>query len=205
MPDVLTHGRVTLGARYGWRLLRHKWYVARAGVRTRAPWGRLLVHDLSKCGPQEFWANARYYYAPSLTEAQQAAYWAACSRHIAANEHHVEHWTRHRIGEEIPIAVVREMVADWVGASRTHDGVWPTQLTTWRWFCHEGWRKVLGLPRQSRLRILDTLVVAFGGSGALSHADLRLLAEIAGGRIDRRDDVDASGKGARAHAQPEPS
>jgi hypothetical protein len=37
---------------------------------------------------------------------------------------------------EMPEKYVREMVADWLGASKSYEGEWPVSITTWEWFMH---------------------------------------------------------------------
>jgi hypothetical protein len=42
--------------------LKHKAFVFRAGLRTRAPLVRLLLHDMSKFGPAEVHHYARQFF-----------------------------------------------------------------------------------------------------------------------------------------------
>lgn len=47
---------------YAWLTLKHKWFVLRAGIWTKAPIWLLLVHDLSKFGPWELRAYGEQFY-----------------------------------------------------------------------------------------------------------------------------------------------
>jgi hypothetical protein len=49
-------------AKYLRYLLRHKWYVLRAGLKTGAPLWRLIVHDASKFRPREWRPYVRKFY-----------------------------------------------------------------------------------------------------------------------------------------------
>lgn len=124
-------------------VLRHKWFVFLAGLRTGAPLWRLIVHDWSKFLPCEWFAYTRYFYGESTTpnpayyagegwrgwfrqeweERRAAAFDRAWLHHQHANPHHWQHWVlREDDGGtkalEMPERFVREMVADWMGAGR---------------------------------------------------------------------------------------
>jgi hypothetical protein len=127
--------------KYARVVLAHKWFVFVAGWYTGAPLWRLLVHDLSKFRPSEFGPYARRFMgARERTPMEYATAWLM---HTNRNPHHWEYWvprTRRgpRNGGTVPKAypmpewAVRELVADWYGASRAYEGVWPT-LEEWPW------------------------------------------------------------------------
>lgn len=101
-------------------VVRHKWFVFRAGLRTGAPLWRLLVHDWSKFTPAEWGPYVRKFYGgwERLDEFDQA--WLHHQHH---NPHHWQHWLlREDSGLlkllRMPDDLVREMVADWMGAGR---------------------------------------------------------------------------------------
>lgn len=130
--------------RYLKYVLRHKWFVFRAGLDTGAPLLRLVIHDWSKFLPSEWIPYAQWFYGwkggswhrthPDhlsvsgkwKKEKYGAAFKRAWLRHIHRNAHHWDHWIL-KDGEpsgpsdgfvalEMPESLVREMVADWIGA-----------------------------------------------------------------------------------------
>jgi len=126
------------------RTLAHKWYVLRAGLRTKAPLWRLIIHDWTKFTPSE----APHYGRQQYGSADDAMGFAqAWNHHHKSNRHHWEWYiplTPHRFSTlkgcdplPMPESSVREMVADWLGASRVHDGFWQTDLAAWAWLHRE--------------------------------------------------------------------
>lgn len=108
---------------YLWYVVRHKYHVLVAGRATGAPLWRLLVHDLSKLTPSEFVPYARFFYGDGSHEDFHSAF----LKHWHRNPHHWEHWVRVKAGGrvqavEMPLDLVREMVADWVGAGKAKRG-----------------------------------------------------------------------------------
>lgn len=103
-------------------VLRHKWFVFRAGVRLGVPLWRLVVHDLSKFSPAEWGAYVRNFYGaaaqdvvltqmgrteiderdPDYVEfrmrlaheqaARRVEFDRAWLHHQHANPHHWQHW-----------------------------------------------------------------------------------------------------------------
>lgn len=123
----------THALRYAALTIKHKWYVFLAGAQLGVPVWRLIVHDWSKFSPSELPAYGQEFFGFGGGEAFSRA-WVHHQNH---NPHHWEYWiTRsdHRIGVsgdannavplEMPETYVREMVADWCGASRTYTGGW---------------------------------------------------------------------------------
>ena len=107
-------------------IVRHKYFVLRAGLKTKASLWRLLIHDWTKMLPGEWGPYANFFYTTGGTG---AAFDRAWLRHIHRNDHHWEHWVlRSETGVvkclEMPEPVVREMVADWMGAGRAIHGEW---------------------------------------------------------------------------------
>lgn len=107
-------------------LLRHKYYVYREGRCLRVPLGRLLIHDWSKFTPVEWGAYARRHSAGRGgavdKEADPLDFHLAWTHHWHLNPHHWEYWlaTDDQGGMyplEMPDQFIREMVADWKGAS----------------------------------------------------------------------------------------
>lgn len=155
--------------RYMWLTTKHKVFVFRAGLKTRAPLWRLVIHDWSKFTPSEAPHYGRQFFGSKDDPDGFARAWL---HHQNANPHHWEYWisrTGHDRASHIngalymPRWAVREMVADWMGASRAYEGSWPRDLQSWRWLRENLGRKVLPrLHPESRQHTLDTLGHVFG-------------------------------------------
>lgn len=125
------------------KLLFHKLCVIRAGLWTKAPLWQLLIHDRSKFYPSEFPHYARKYVAKDHSDPD--GYLSCWVQHQNRNPHHWEFWvTRPKSSmlefpefyfkaAPMPEKYVREMIADWMGASRTYEGHWP-DVHNWMWF-----------------------------------------------------------------------
>lgn len=113
------------------RTLEHKYWVLVAGLRTGAPLWRLLTHDWSKFLPSEAPHYGRQYYGP---RDRRDAYEVAWHHHQRRNPHHWQYWQRRDsdVGLQMPHAVAREMVADWMAATRVASGRWPS-AGDWPW------------------------------------------------------------------------
>lgn len=128
--------------KYIWLTIRHKWFVLLAGFRTQAPLWRLIIHDWSKFTPSELPHYGRQFFG---TKDDYYGFACAWVHHQNHNPHHWEYWIPRNCHDrstppyaspeplEMPEWAVREMVADWIGASRAYEGQWPT-LTNWKWF-----------------------------------------------------------------------
>lgn len=133
--------------KYLWYILRHKWFVLVAGVKIkRTHFGgrkngvgiwRLLVHDMSKFRPSEWFPYARYFYGDEEDPCGyiQEAFDRAWLAHIHRNPHHWQHWILQEDDGPVkilamPFPVLVEMVADWMGAGRAITGKWDT----WAWY-----------------------------------------------------------------------
>lgn len=118
-------------------ILRHKWFVFRECCRLGIPWLG-IIHDWSKFLPDEWIAYARFFYAnapedriaqrqcPGYTgptaESVREAFDVAWLRHQHRNRHHWQYWllvndTEAAQSIPIPDHYLREMAADWIGAS----------------------------------------------------------------------------------------
>jgi len=122
---------------YFWLTLKHKWFVLLAGLKIGAPLWRLLTHDLSKFGWNEYIHYQKQFFGEGSPKFNTA--WV---HHQNSNDHHWEYWiprTGHDRGDSldnVPIPMssgaIREMLADWVGASRAYTGAWPKE-DNWPW------------------------------------------------------------------------
>jgi len=132
-------------------LLRHKWFVLRAGRLVGVPLWRLIIHDCSKFSRSEFAAYARsfhgdYSQSPGDRERVTAEFVFAWLHHENKNPHHWGYWIP-RSGKSagIPLAMpetyVRELIADCMGASKAYTGSW--NMAAWlnengpHWKIHE--------------------------------------------------------------------
>jgi hypothetical protein len=102
------------------------------------PLWRLIVHDWSKFLPIEFLPYARYkpyFGGDKAPEHAQLAFDRAWLHHQNFNPHHWQYWILVYDDEgqntslPIPEAYLREMVADWMGASMAYTGSW--DMTEW--------------------------------------------------------------------------
>lgn len=115
---------------YAWATIRHKWFVLLACRRTGVPLWRASVHDLSKFTFTELPAYGRQFFGD---KGDPDAFARAWLHHQNANPHHWEYWiprSGHVRSEgapeplPMPETYAREMVADWMGASRAYTGSW---------------------------------------------------------------------------------
>jgi len=132
--------------KYAKYLFRHKWFVFVAGLKTKAPLWRLIIHDWSKFLWCEWKPYSDYFYGEKARlqkeEWDDFRYWMAAQKYYDAfdrawlhhqhrNPHHWQHWVlREDSGATkllpMPEHFVREMVADWMGAGRAINGKWET-------------------------------------------------------------------------------
>lgn len=128
--------------KYAILTLKHKWFVFLAGLRTKAPIWLLIIHDWSKFSPSELPHYGRQFFGAADDGPGFISCW------IHHQNHNPHHWEYHipRTGHNrcsppypdnvsipMPMTYVREMVADWLAASRTYEGVWPTGAS-WPWY-----------------------------------------------------------------------
>jgi hypothetical protein len=101
--------------RYLCYVLRHKFYVWQYGRRLGVSWRRLLLHDLSKFRPSEWFAYVERFHGPQPpSPATLERFRAAWRLHATFNDHHPECWLG--ASGPMPEECVREMVADWCAA-----------------------------------------------------------------------------------------
>lgn len=132
-------------------LLSHKWYVFVAGLWTGVPIWRLLIHDWSKFTPSEFIPYARYFFGdyPKINDVPHALRFTVVTKfrediendfdyawlhHQKFNPHHWQYWVLKQDTDPtkilpMPEAYIREMVADWMGASKTYTKSW--DISAW--------------------------------------------------------------------------
>lgn len=112
-------------------VIRHKYFVLRAGMWTGAPLWRLLIHDWSKFTPAEWGPYVRQFY--DKDKKVKGDFERAWLHHVHRNPHHWNHWVlpgdsayMDKPGRVVrmPDKLVREMVADWCSAGRVITGDW---------------------------------------------------------------------------------
>jgi len=109
----------------------HKLFVFKAGIPLKVPILRLIVHDWDKFLPSMWLPYARFFYHPDgskkteRTEAEYKAFKKAFKSHLKRNDHHWNHpkWARKNT-TPMSDSARREMLADWMGASRATTGKW---------------------------------------------------------------------------------
>lgn len=141
---------------YASRLMAHISCVYEAGLRLGLPESQVMLHDLSKWGPQQFLAYARYFQegrdqSPVDSGDVGADMAAAWLDHIHKEPHHWEHWlfpaqgwkpdSKALDGNALPMPdrYALEMIADWQGASRVYTGSWDIS----EWLCRNAGRIIL--------------------------------------------------------------
>jgi hypothetical protein len=121
-------------------LMEHIQNVQEAGNKIGVDKIQLAVHDQSKFTDAEFEPYARYFYDEQglkkkiQTKTEQADFTRAWLNHLHNNEHHWQYWmipngfSHGDILEdtvlEMPSHFALEMIADWMGASKTYTGDW---------------------------------------------------------------------------------
>lgn len=116
-------------------VLRHKWFVFLAGLKTGAPLWRLIIHDYTKFSIAEWSPYVNKFYGgragADLKGFDTNEFKLAWKHHWHHNPHHWEYWTKDYTEPiNMPWNFVQEMVADWVGAGRTITGTWD-ELPMW--------------------------------------------------------------------------
>ena len=133
---------------------KHKWFVFLAGLRLKVSLWRLITHDLSKLLPSELPHYQRQFFGDRSDPEGFAACWV---KHQNRNEHHWEYWVnRSDKGSPVrmPEQAIREMVADWLGASRAYEGRWPV-MGDWPWLA-ENFHKT-NLHNDTCRKVVDLL------------------------------------------------
>lgn len=124
-------------------LLDHIEYVCEAGLAIGLDRDQCIQHDSSKFNNMEFYSYAKQFQG----DGDEEFFPYAWLDHIHRNEHHWEYWifpdgyNYTRKGETVPSPsieegvvimpekYVKEMVADWLGASMAYTGSW--DMTDW--------------------------------------------------------------------------
>jgi len=146
--------------KYLYMTIKHKYFVFVIGLKLDVSIWRLLKHDISKLSYKELPYYGRQFFGD---KSQPDEFIKAWIHHQNHNDHHHEYWvpqTGHNrcdppypdnIPVEMPKECVREMVADWLEASRAYEGKWP-DLHNWKWY-NENFDKIRVHPKTKNLII----------------------------------------------------
>lgn len=126
--------RIYWALQYAVLTIKHKWFVLLASRRVGGiPFWQALAHDMSKFSLAELPHYGRQFFGDKREPDRFAEAWL---HHQNSNPHHWEYWiprTEHNRKKAsmkaagpmpMPERYVREMVADWMGASRAYTGSW---------------------------------------------------------------------------------
>ena len=110
-------------------IITHKFWVLYYGIKLNMNIFQLIMHDLSKFSPTEFWESVKYYKgtsSPIPACKSVNGYSLAWQHHKGRNPHHYEYWTdNYDKGTtliKMPYKYVMEMMVDWFAAGRTYQG-----------------------------------------------------------------------------------
>ena len=110
-------------------IIVHKYWVMHFGRQMGVNIWRLLMHDISKFSPIEFFESVKYYQgtsSPIPACKKVKGYSNAWQHHKGRNTHHYEYWTdNYDLGMNpvpMPFECVEEMIVDWFAAGRTYQG-----------------------------------------------------------------------------------
>lgn len=110
-------------------IIVHKYWVYHFGNMMGVNSWRLLMHDMSKFSPIEFWESVKYYQgtsSPIPACKKDKGYSKAWQHHKGRNPHHYEYWTdNYDTGMTLipmPFECIEEMIADWCAAGKTYQG-----------------------------------------------------------------------------------
>ena len=160
-------------------VLTHKWFVFLAGLKTGVPIWRLIIHDWQKFSHWEFGAYAQNFFGDdnlnnretidafqkySVAELAPFGHFAkerfalAWLHHENTAPHHWGYWIP-RSGKytgafPMPETYVREMVADWMGASRAYTGSWNMA----EWLSNNGPRMESKMHQETVRMVHDVLI-----------------------------------------------
>ena len=146
--------------KYLYMTIKHKYFVFVIGLKLDVSIYRLLKHDISKLSYKELPHYGRQFFGDKSKPDKFIKAWIHHQNH---NDHHHEYWvpiTGHNrcdppypdnVPVEMPIECVKEMVADWIGASRAYEGKCP-ELHNWIWY-KENFHKVRVHPETKKLII----------------------------------------------------
>ncbi len=151
--------------RYVWLTVRHKVFVFIAGLWTKANLWDLIKHDWSKFIPSELPHYQRQFFGKAD---DPNGFMNAWLHHQNLHVHHWEYWIprtghnrcnpKYLDNQPIPMTerAVREMIADWLGASRVYEGKYP-DVNNWKWF-DENWESIKPRLHKTTIKRIETVI-----------------------------------------------
>jgi len=150
--------------RHIWKVLRHKGFLILAARRVSGgvPLRQLISHDWSKFSKIErFGYTWKFFGDGDFGEVwidqylQDEAWKAALRHHYRNNPHHWQYWCDDHYTNPLrmPRIFVREMIADWMAASRCYSGSWPQGV--WPWL-EQNWSRMVLHP-STRMEVMNIL------------------------------------------------
>lgn len=105
-------------------VIRHKWFVLFAGLPLRVPFWRLLVHDMSKFRPSEWFAYAATFYKSDGSKQydETPKFNRAWLLHQHRNPHHWQYWLLREDSPKTRFTICD--MGDWEGGTHIHDKEW---------------------------------------------------------------------------------
>lgn len=110
-------------------IIVHKYWVFHYGRQIGVGCWQLLMHDMSKFSPVEFFESIEFYQGTSspIPPCKKAnGFSKAWQHHKGRNPHHYEYWTdNYDSGTTLipmPLQYLEELLADWMAAGRTYQG-----------------------------------------------------------------------------------
>jgi hypothetical protein len=140
--------------KYAKYVIKHKWFVFKAGLKLDVGIWQLICHDYSKFSIHEFVAYKNWFAKNQRDASSQEAFNKAWLHHIHKNPHHWEHWVISTSDTSvkvlrIPEKYVREMAADWMAMGMYFGN------TASEWYSKN--KDCIAMHPQSRSRI-ETLI-----------------------------------------------
>lgn len=159
--------------RYLWYMVKHKWFVFLAGLKTGVPIWRLIVHDYQKFTPSEWNPYVDKFFGGRDSFEVRHAFDLAFFHHVRVRggKHHWQYWVWPErthfvdgskrisvIAHEIPDVYIREMVADWSGAGRAITG----DPDPREWFRKQLDENRIFLNYQTRVNVEQLMIEVWG-------------------------------------------
>lgn len=139
-------------------IIVHKFWVYYYGRQLNINRWQLLMHDMSKFHPVEFFESVRWYQGDKspIPVVKTIKGWSkAWMHHKSHNKHHYDYWLDVKNDKVFPVQIpykyVMEMIADWLAAGRTYNGKSFTFDDERRWW--NNWQNPL--MHQVTIRLIE--------------------------------------------------
>lgn len=136
------------------KVLQHKYYLAISGRKVGVSLWRILIHDWTKFALSEAIGYAKYFNGGEKYKSDFDDAWLHHQNH---NPHHWEYWVHRSAGgppwnsldftpKKMPEKFVREMIADWMAASKSYAHTWDMS----KWIA-TNWTRLIFHPETRKL------------------------------------------------------